>query len=315
MTVSVVIPTYNHAQYVLEALDSVFAQTRPADEVIVVNDGSPDDTADRLRPLVDSGRIRYMEQPNAGQGAARNRGLAEARGTYVAFLDDDDRWPPDKLQWQVDALERAPGAVMVYGPHQLLSADGREVTDDPNQSPHQPPDDAHRAFRRRNWILSVGQTLTRADALRAIGGFDPIIWGSDDWDLYIRLARRGEFVFQPKVALYYRRHGSNASSSALRHAVNHLKVVRRHIGLLNLPLLVGHQREASRYFLSRLMDYASAARCQLRYREALKAQCVALTFRPSLIVQRRWVAPFVANMLSIAPKNAVSRRDQTTGRG
>ena len=308
MTVSVVIPTYNHAQYVLAALDSVFAQTLPADEVIVVNDGSPDDTADRLRPLAEAGRIRYIEQPNAGQGAARNRGLAEARGTYIAFLDDDDRWPADKLRWQVDALDRSPGAVMVYGPHQLLSADGAELSEDPNQAPHEPRGDAHAAFRRRNWILSIGQTLIRADALRAIGGFDPTIWGSDDWDLYVRLARRGPFLFEPRAALHYRRHASNASGSALRHAVNHLKVVRRHIGLLNVPLLVRHQREASRYFLGRLMNYASAARCELRYREAIKAQCVALTFRPSLMVQRRWIAPFVANVLSIAPRGPDVRR-------
>lgn len=312
MTVSVVIPTYNHAQYVLAALESVFAQTLPADEVIVVNDGSPDDTAERLRPLRDAGRIRYMEQPNAGQGAARNRGLAQARGSYIAFLDDDDRWPADKLQWQVDALEKAPAAVMVYGPHQLLSPDGAEVTDDVNQSPHDPMGDAFTAFRRRNWILSVGQTLIRAEALRAVGGFDPTIWGSDDWDLYVRLARQGQFLFEPKVALHYRRHATNASGSALRHAVNHLKVVRRHIGLLNLPLLVRHQREASRYFLSRLLNYASAARCDHRYREALKAQCVALTFRPSLLVQRRWVAPFVANALSIAPKVPVVRPGQVS---
>lgn len=310
MTVSVIIPTYNHAQYVLAALESAFAQTLQPVEIIVVNDGSPDDTAERLRPLVEAGRIRYIEQPNAGQGAARNRGLAEAGGKYIAFLDDDDRWPPDKLRWQVDALEQAPNAAMVYGPHELLSADGAQTSDDPNQSAHEPADDAYSAFRRRNWILSVGQTLIRGDALRAIGGFDSAIWGSDDWDLYIRLARQGSFLFEPKVALHYRRHDSNASSSALRHAVNHLKVVRRHIGLLNVPLLVRHQREASRYFLSRLMTHASAARCDGRYREALKAQGIALTFRPSLIFKRRWMAPFVANVLSIAPRAPAGGRHE-----
>lgn len=310
MTVSVIIPTYNHAQYVVAALESVLGQTLQPDEIIVVNDGSPDDTAERLRPFVESGRIRYIEQRNSGQGAARNRGLDEAHGKYIAFLDDDDRWPEDKLRWQVESLERHPQAALVYGPHQLLSADGAQIADDANQSAHQPLDDAYAAFRRRNWILSVGQALIRADALRAIGGFDPAIWGSDDWDLYIRLARQGPFLFEPKTALHYRRHASNASSSALRHAVNHLKVVRRHIGVLNLLLLVRHQREASRYFLGRLMTYASNARCEGRYREALKAQGVALTFRPSMVFKRRWLAPFVANVLSIAPRAQAGRQQE-----
>ncbi len=83
--VSVVIPTYKHAEYVLATLESVFAQTFTSYEVIVVNDGSPDNTAAKLQPLVDAGRIRYFEQPNAGQSAARNRGLAEARGSSWHF--------------------------------------------------------------------------------------------------------------------------------------------------------------------------------------------------------------------------------------
>src|SRR3954470_24757434 len=97
--VSVVIPTYRHRDYVLRTLDSVFAQTYRDFEVIVVNDGSPDDTNRRIRPLVSAGRIRYIEQANAGQAAARNTGIAHARGRYIALLDDDDLWPADKLAW------------------------------------------------------------------------------------------------------------------------------------------------------------------------------------------------------------------------
>src|ERR1700719_2929443 len=102
--VSVIIPTYNHRDFVLDAIESVFAQTFTDYEVIVVNDGSPDDTASVLAPLASAGRIRYLEQANAGQGAARNRGIAQARGEFIALLDDDDRWPADKLEWQVGEL-------------------------------------------------------------------------------------------------------------------------------------------------------------------------------------------------------------------
>src|ERR1044071_9954613 len=114
-TVSVVIPTYKHPRYILETLDCVFQQTFTDLEVIVVNDGSPDNTADLLKPLAESGRIKYIEQANAGQAVARNRGIERATGQYVAILDDDDLWPADKIEWQVRELQSHPEAALVYG--------------------------------------------------------------------------------------------------------------------------------------------------------------------------------------------------------
>lgn len=297
MSVSVVIPTYNHRDYVVRTLESVLAQTAPPTEVIVVNDGSPDDTADVLRPLAESGRIRYIEQPNAGQAAARNRGLAEARGEFVAFLDDDDEWPADKLQWQAEALRAAPDAVLVYGSFRLLR-DGNLQAQDPMA---RPAGRVIREFRQQCWIMSPGQTLMRTAAVRELGGFDPSIWGSDDWDLYIRLAGRGTFLYQDRVALHYRLHAANASGRALEHARNHLKVVRRHIGW-NLPLLISHQRAASRYFCPRLRDFAHHSRTSARYGDAARAQLLALTFDPMLALRKQWLVPFVRNCLRLPPR-------------
>src|ERR1041384_5249526 len=121
---SVIIPTFKHEEYVLGTLESVFAQTMRDYEVIVVNDGSPDGTSERLRPLVEGGRIRYFEQANAGQAPARNRGLKEARGEFVAFLDDDDLWPADKLQWQVQAMKEDATLSVIAGEPQLIDAEG-----------------------------------------------------------------------------------------------------------------------------------------------------------------------------------------------
>ncbi len=208
--VSVVIPTYNHAAYVLETLDSVFAQTFADFEVIVVNDGSPDDTAARLRPLAEAGRIRYFEQPNAGQAAARNRGLAEARGEFIAFLDDDDVWPPDKLAWQVAVLRDEPGVDVVYG--QRLEMGGGPT----HPGDHAPEGEVFAAFVSQGWIQSPGQVLIRRSALERTGGFDPAIWGTDDWDLWLRLARGSQFRYGARPALIYRRHATNASKNFLR---------------------------------------------------------------------------------------------------
>jgi glycosyltransferase involved in cell wall biosynthesis len=109
--VSVVIPTYNQPQLLLETLQSVFAQTLTDYEIVVVNDGSTDDTLERLRPVAD--RIRIISQENTGIGGARNRGIAESRGKYVALLDHDDLWMSEKLEEQAGYFEKHPECSIV----------------------------------------------------------------------------------------------------------------------------------------------------------------------------------------------------------
>ncbi len=230
-TVSVVIPTYRHADFVLLTLDSVFAQTWTDYEVIVVNDGSPDDTAARLQPLVQSGRVRYIEQTNAGQGAARNRGLAEARGEFVALLDDDDLWPPDKLAWQVDALRQNPDAAVVYGLPVPIDAQGQPLpAPDVPWLSRTPTGDVYEALMEENPLVSPGLCLIRREALLALGPnpFDPRIQGGcDDWDLWLRLARRSPFLFVDRPALFYRLHAGNASRDSLAMCRSSLALRRK----------------------------------------------------------------------------------------
>jgi glycosyltransferase involved in cell wall biosynthesis len=279
--VSVVIPTYNHRDFILRTLGSVFAQTFTDYEVIVVNDGSPDDTAGLLRPLAEAGRIRYLEQPNQGQGAARNRGILAARGEFIALLDDDDLWPEDKLEWQVAALRARPGAVLVYGLHDRLQPDGSVLPAAPKAHP---AGSVYREFLKGCWLLSPGQALVRASALRRIGGFDPRIWGSDDWDLYIRLARQGDFCFENRVALHYRVHATNAShSNAVRHARNHFRVIRKHAGW-NLPLIRTQLHLGALYFVPHLYRAADGHRERGNYVRAAAAFLHAAVFQPSLLL-------------------------------
>ncbi|MEZ4422214.1 MAG: glycosyltransferase family A protein [Gemmatimonadota bacterium] len=285
-TVTVVIPTYGHAHTVEETLESVFRQRFRDYEIVVVDDGSPDDTAAVLAPFVRSGRIRYLHQSNQGQGAARNRGLAEARGRYVAFLDDDDLWQDDSLAWQVEALDAHDEAVLAYGDHRTLRPDGELQTADRIV---RPSGRVYEAFRRRNWMVSPGQALMRRSALGQVGGFDPTVWGSDDWDLYIRLARVGEFIYRKRPVLVYRDHPAAASRRALLHVRNHLEVVRRHIGW-NLPLLVRHQWAAGGYFVPRLLRYAREQRAAGALEEARTAALYALAFRPTLVFRPSFLA-------------------------
>ena len=298
--VSVVVPAYGHRDFVRATLESVFAQTYPDVEVIVVDDGSPDDTADLVRPLVAAGRVRLVSQANQGQGAARNRGLAEARGELVAFLDDDDLWPPEVVERHVAALRAEPEAVLVYGDYVRLRPDGTltERWEEPR-----PSGDAYDGFRLRNHMISPGQALMRTEAVRAVGGFDASIRGSDDWDLWLRLARRGPFVHERRVALHYRDHATNASRRALGHALAHLTVVRRHIGW-DLPLLVRHQRAASSYFVPNLLRFAEGAPSR---REAVAAHLVALLFRPTLAAR----PAFARSLLGAALTRSRSRAPST----
>ncbi len=208
--VSVIIPTYNHQDYVLQTLESVFAQTYSSYEVIVINDGSPDKTGEVLQPVSCAGRIRYVEQVNAGQATARNRGLKESRGEFVAFLDDDDLWPADKLEWQVAELDRSSEAVAVVGQCEFI---GDENLSRPEVQLTEPLQ--LQQLLLANAIVSPGQSLIRRSALEAISGFGNIRGGADDWDCWIRLAGQGKIMVSQQTALLYRLHVSNASRNAV----------------------------------------------------------------------------------------------------
>ena len=239
-SVSVVIPTYGHRDFVLATLDSVFSQTFTDYEVIVINDGSSDDTAERLRPLEAAGQIRYIKQANAGQAMSRNRGIREARGEFIALLDDDDLWPPDKLEWQVEALRARSDVVVACGGLDCIDGSGRPAPrlaarglDLPRLPPEQ-ADALYEALTRRNQIVSPGQCLIRRSTLAALTGdpFDarPALRGCDDWDLWLRLAERGRFLFVNRLALRYRVHGSNASRDMFQMHRGMAALYRKHLG-------------------------------------------------------------------------------------
>ncbi len=132
--------------------------------------------------------------------------------------------------------------------------------------------------------------------LRRVGGFDPDLWGVDDWDLYLRLAREGEFQYVDRVALYYRLHEGNASRSALRHAENAWKSIRKHSGW-NLPLIVTQMRSGANYFVPNLLHFAEEAQARGRRGDSLRARIYAAVFRPTLLLQRAFAGPLVRSLL------------------
>jgi glycosyltransferase involved in cell wall biosynthesis len=224
--VSVVVPAYNYAGYILETLDSVFSQTLGDIEIIVVNDGSTDNTAEVLRPLREAGRIKYVEQANGGLASARNTGFREARGEFLAFLDADDLWPPDKLEWQVAAMRGDPKVIVVYGRSVNMGEDPENAVGRRSL----PSGMVYEEFIVSNHMRSAGQALIRADALRAVDGFDAGIRYGEDWELWIRLAEKGPFEYVDKLALYSRNHDSNMSKKILRMYWGSILVLEKHLG-------------------------------------------------------------------------------------
>ncbi len=222
-SVSVVIPTYKHADFVLSALESAFVQTFGNVEIIVINDGSPDDTRKLLIPLADAGKIVYVEQSNSGVANARNKGLELASGEFIAFLDDDDVWYPDKLEWQSEALCPNESVCGVCGEADWLGDPpaGHGVS-------HVPALIDLATLLNGNPIRTPGQTLFRTELVRQVGGFDQSIAGADDWDLYLKLARIKPILGVQRRCIQYRWHSGNNSRSYWRMWSGLRRVYLRH---------------------------------------------------------------------------------------
>jgi glycosyltransferase involved in cell wall biosynthesis len=210
--VSVVIPTYNYGHCVAEAVDSALAQTYPAVEVLVVDDGSTDDTRARLAPYGD--RIRYIHQPNRGLSAARNTGIRNANGTFVALLDSDDTFHPRKLELQMRYLSSHPEVPFLAA----CSVDG--VTRPP--WPELPEQPAVRRVKLEELVVrtrfgSCG-VVVRKDCFDRVGLFDESLRSVEDRDMWIRLAARFPIALMQTPLWWYRSQPGSMSRNAEKMA-------------------------------------------------------------------------------------------------
>lgn len=180
--VSVVIPSYNSAAYVADAIESVLAQTLPAAEIIVIDDGSTDETAALLRRY--RGRIRSIHQENGGVSAARNRGVHAANGDFIAFLDADDIWHPSKLEFQMQAFNRIPSLGLLGTRYVVLPAPFPRIEEMPSdlyQFIH------WQQLTVRNY-LCASSVIARSSIVNIAGEFDTDLQGPEDRDLWLRIA-------------------------------------------------------------------------------------------------------------------------------
>ena len=208
-TVTVALACFDQARFLGDALASILAQSRPADAIIVVDDGSRDATPEVAARFAG---VRYYRQANAGLSAARNAGLRLATSSHILFLDADDRLRPTALAAAVDRIAGLPAAALVYGGYRDVAAD---LTPLRERSPVTFAD-AYRALLHDNFIGMHGTVLYDAARLRSIGGFDVSLKSCEDWDVYLKLARAHPIAAYPAIAAEYRRHAAGMSTDAPR---------------------------------------------------------------------------------------------------
>lgn len=261
--VSVIIPTFNRARLVERAMRSVLAQTIEDFEIIVIDDASTDNTrwvVDRI----DDSRIRYLHhESNRGGAAARNSGIEVATGTYIAFLDSDDRWLPHKLERQIPLLSSQPNVGLAYSGYEVVDDVGRVIERVTPRFRGQ----LYSLLLRRN-CMGASTVVVRAACLNRIGGFDERLPSCQDWDLWIRCARHYRVDYIPEPLMQYTRStqsiriSRDVESSIRGHnmiidkhldpsATNYDHILAEHHFRLGKRLfLEGHHHMATSYFQS-----------------------------------------------------------------
>jgi glycosyltransferase involved in cell wall biosynthesis len=218
--VSVVIPCYQQAHFLAGAIESVFAQTYHHVQVIVVDDGSPDETREVVARYP---RVHYVRQRNKGLSAARNAGLARCLGTYVCFLDADDRLTPVALASGVRELAAHPECAFVAGEHRLIDAQGALVQTAPRQAVTR---DHYLELLKDNFIWCPATVLYRRNIFQAVEGFDTSLKAAEDYDMYLRLALAFPVRTHRETVAEYRFHSSGMSRNSARMLKFTVKVLR-----------------------------------------------------------------------------------------
>jgi len=289
-TVSVVIPAYNAEAYLREALDSVFAQTRPPDEVVVVDDGSTDRTPEILASYGE--RVRVVRQPNRGEAAARNTGVLAARGALIAFLDADDTWLPQYLESQLRVYEAHGESCVVFCDAWV---GGRRMQDGA-----QPFDESDPVLSLvRGAVIPMDGILVPREALVRVGLFpEGLRWGPDV-SLLLKLARAGvPFCRNPEALVVYRSIPGSLSNTRRRESTEHLlRALQRLSRDPELPL---HARRAAAlhrrfWFLAREMLVAGETE------EARRCAVMSLRLRP-------WSAVYAVGALALRLSPGAVRR-------
>ena len=294
--ISVIVPTFNRADFLPEAVESALSQTEVEVEVIVVDDGSTDHTAAVIEQKRThwGNRVRYIWQKNSERSVARNHGLEYARGEYVTFLDSDDVWRPEHALTCVTALEADRDSIAAYSEYGLISADGGVIRE---RVPR--PESGGKNFQKnlclKRLILHPTEIVIRRSALGNGEVFDPEIPGAEDWLLWVKLAKKASFLSTGKSTVWMRLHPKGTFGEPQKFARS-LMLAAEKVIATGLPedlgisskrilainrihcayayYLSADQSEAWRWLISAIKKYPAAALTELNTWQVFGRLCV-----------------------------------------
>jgi glycosyltransferase involved in cell wall biosynthesis len=290
--VSVIIPAYNARATIGETLRSVLQQTWQNIEVIVINDGSVDDTLAQIATLNDP-RLSVFSGANQGHSGARNRGLRQATGEFVSFIDADDLWTPDKLEQQLRALHRQPTVGVAYSWTQCIDAAGERLY---NLPPTSFEGDVWQDLLLGNFLTSGSNILIRRSVIEAVGYFDTTLAKAEDWEYFLRLAQQTHFALVPAYQILYRKTLSSASSkidemehcslSVLDAALRTVADPLRHVRQQSMAKIYSYSADA---YLRRQPNKVDLIKARQRLWQSFRAYPLILLERTSQRLLWRWV--------------------------
>ena len=227
MLVSIIMPAFNASKTIFDSINSVQSQTYQNWEMIIIDDGSTDNTKDIITPFLSDYRIKYLRQLNSGPSIARNNGINKAKGKYLAFLDSDDIWKPNKLELQLNHFIRNPNCCLIHTNYSTFESNTQ------NSKP----------FRQTPWFSNWDENerllmfdtigtltvLTETQLIKNLGGFNNDLHGTEDWDLWIRVSKEGKIFKLNDDTAYYRIHPHGISQSFDKHLVELDKVYNQHV--------------------------------------------------------------------------------------
>ena len=235
--ISVIVPVYNRAHLVTKTVASILGQTYRNIEIILINDGSTDDSLEIIQALQlgNPGVIHIIDQENQGQTIARNQGIKKANGKYIAFLDSDDLWLPDKLEHQIPLFDQGVG--LVYGGVEFINECGETTGFDPCDPSVQGNIYPQLLVKNR---MTGGSVVVLSEALATVGLFDPEFKAAENWDLWLRICKEYQARLVNKPVMKYRLHQNNMSKDALLMQDAKRQIMAKHCDKNSSDKLVAH---------------------------------------------------------------------------
>ncbi|MFM7202891.1 MAG: glycosyltransferase family 2 protein [Myxococcota bacterium] len=242
-TISVVIPTYNRATYLPLSVQSVLAQDVPVLEILIVDDGSTDNTAAVVAEL--EGPIRYLPQKNAGPATARNHGIREAKGEWVAFLDSDDLWELGKLRRQLELASTDTRIGMVHGAARIIDKEGKLTGELWTK-----PDYRGACFEKLSIAngVNASSVLVKRSLLEHVGGYDTQFAALENWELWLRLSLHCHFAYSEQPLSRYRIHGGNLIKDLSRTRRAYELLLKKHMEGAQSPPTFLRRRAYARFY-------------------------------------------------------------------